>query len=127
MKAASFLLIIFIISISSTAQNLNGVWRGTLTQGPGGCFRVYNIELNIKTENGKINGASYHYSDVTNYVKEDFGGNYNSSNKSLNINELRVLHFMFRQIVFPALSNTVSFTKSRIIKKCLPVIGMVLL
>jgi hypothetical protein len=42
---------------------------------PGGCFRVYNIELNIKTENGKINGASYHYSDVTNYVKEDFGGN----------------------------------------------------
>ena len=93
MRAASFLLIISIISISSTAQNLNGVWRGTLTQGPGGCFRVYNIELNIKTENGKINGASYHYSDVTNYVKEDFGGNYNSSNKSLNINELRVLTF----------------------------------
>jgi hypothetical protein len=62
MRAASFLLIIFIISVSSTAQNLNGVWRGTLTQGPGGCFRVYNIEFNIKTENGKINGASYHYS-----------------------------------------------------------------
>ena len=93
MKAASFLLIIFIISLSSTAQNLAGVWRGTLTQGPGGCFRIYNIELNIKTENGKINGASYHYSDVTNYVKEDFGGNYNSSNKSLNINELKVLTF----------------------------------
>ena len=93
MKAASFLLLIFIITISSTAQNLNGVWRGTLTQGPGGCFRVYNIELNIKTENGKINGASYHYSDVTNYVKEDFGGNYNSANKSLNINELKVLTF----------------------------------
>ena len=49
MRAASFLLIIFIISISSPAQNLNGVWRGTLTQGPGGCFRVYNIELNIKS------------------------------------------------------------------------------
>lgn len=93
MRAASFLLIIFIISVSSTAQNLNGVWRGTLTQGPGGCFRVYNIELNIKTENGKINGASYHYSDVTNYVKEDFGGSYNSANKSLNINELKVLTF----------------------------------
>ena len=93
MKAASFLLLIFIIPISSTAQNLAGVWRGTLTQGPGGCFRVYNIELNIKTENGKINGASYHYSDVTNYVKEDFGGNYNTANKSLNINELRVLTF----------------------------------
>ena len=93
MRAASFLLITFIISFNSSAQNLNGVWRGTLTQGPGGCFRVYNIELNIKNENGKLNGASYHYSDVTNYVKEDFGGSYNSASKTLNINELKVLTF----------------------------------
>jgi hypothetical protein len=93
MKAASFLLIVFFISLSSASQNLNGVWRGTLTQGPGGCFRVYNIELNIKTEGSKINGASYHYSDVTNYVKEDFGGSYNSLNKTLSINELKVLTF----------------------------------
>jgi hypothetical protein len=99
---------------------------GTLTQGPGGCFRVYNIELNIKTENGKINGASYHYSDVTNYVKEDFGGNFNSANKSLNINELKVLTFHVRQIAFPALSNTFSFIKSRIIKRSLSVTGVVL-
>jgi hypothetical protein len=93
MKAAFFLLAFFILSINSTAQNLIGVWRGTLTQGPGGCFRVYNIELNIKSENGKLNGASYHYSDVTNYVKEDFGGVYNSTNKTLSINELKVLTF----------------------------------
>ena len=93
MRAATFLLIVFFISPNSPAQNLNGVWRGTLTQGPGGCFRVYNIELNIKNENGKLNGASYHYSDVTNYVKEDFGGNYNSANKMLSINELKVLTF----------------------------------
>jgi len=109
MKAASFLLIIFIISISSTAQNLNGVWRGTLTQGPGGCFRVYNIELNIKTENGKINGASYHYSDVTNYVKEDFGGNYNTANKSLNINELRVLTFHVPPDCIPCIKQYILF------------------
>ena len=109
MKAASFLLIIFIISISLTAQNLNGVWRGTLTQGPGGCFRVYNIELNIKTENGKINGASYHYSDVTNYVKEDFGGNYNSANKSLNINELKVLTFHVPPDCIPCIKQYILF------------------
>ena len=109
MKAASFLLIIFIISISSTAQNLNGVWRGTLTQGPGGCFRVYNIELNIKTENGKINGASYHYSDVTNYVKEDFGGNFNSANKSLNINELKVLTFHVPPDCIPCIKQYILF------------------
>jgi len=109
MKAASFLLIIFIISISLTAQNLNGVWRGTLTQGPGGCFRVYNIELNIKTENGKINGASYHYSDVTNYVKEDFGGNFNSANKSLNINELKVLTFHVPPDCIPCIKQYILF------------------
>ena len=109
MRAASFLLIIFIISISSTAQNLNGVWRGTLTQGPGGCFRVYNIELNIKTENGKINGASYHYSDVTNYVKEDFGGNFNSANKSLNINELKVLTFHVPPDCIPCIKQYILF------------------
>ena len=109
MKAASFLLLIFIIPISSTAQNLNGVWRGTLTQGPGGCFRVYNIELNIKTENGKINGASYHYSDVTNYVKEDFGGNFNSANKSLNINELKVLTFHVPPDCIPCIKQYILF------------------
>ena len=114
MRAASFLLIIFIISISSTAQNLNGVWRGTLTQGPGGCFRVYNIELNIKNENGKINGASYHYSDVTNYVKEDFGGSYNSANKSLSINELKVLTFHVPPDCIPCIKQyNLSLRKTR--------------
>jgi hypothetical protein len=93
MKATSFLLIILLFSLISASQNLNGVWRGTLTQGPGGCFRVYNIELNIKSNGSKLNGASYHYSDVTNYVKEDFGGTYNPVNKTLSINELKVLTF----------------------------------
>lgn len=93
MKAASFLLIVLLFCFACASQNLNGVWRGTLTQGPGGCFRVYNIELNIKSNGSKLNGASYHYSDVTNYVKEDFGGTYNSTNKTLNINELKVLTF----------------------------------
>jgi len=93
MRAASLLLIVIITSLSTASQNLNGVWRGTLTQGPGGCFRIYNIELNIKTTGVNISGASYHYSDVTNYVKEDFGGIYNSADKKLSINELKVLTF----------------------------------
>ncbi len=90
---ATFSLLIIFISLTSSSQNLNGVWRGTLTQGPGGCFRVYNIELNIKTSGDKISGASYHYSDVTNYVKEDFAGNFNLLEKRLQINELKVLTF----------------------------------
>lgn len=90
---AACLLIATIISLTTFSQNLNGVWRGTLTQGPGGCFSVYNIELNIKSDGAKINGASYHYSDVTNYVKEDFLGTYTLSGKKLSINEQKVLTF----------------------------------
>jgi hypothetical protein len=93
MRTATSLFIILFFSLGSYSQNLNGVWRGTLTQGPGGCFRVYNIELNIKNEGGKLSGASYHYSDVTNYVKENFGGSFNSLDKKLNINENKVLTF----------------------------------
>ena len=93
MRAASFLLITLSITHLSHSQNLNGVWRGTLTQGPGGCFRVYNIELNIKATGSSISGASYHYSDVTNYVKEDFGGTFNITDKKLSINEFKVLTF----------------------------------
>jgi hypothetical protein len=92
MRAACF-LIATIVSLTTFSQNLNGVWRGTLTQGPGGCFRVYNIELNIKSDGSKINGASYHYSDVTNYVKEDFSGLYTYAEKKLSINEQKVLTF----------------------------------
>lgn len=93
MRTATSLFFVLFISLGSASQNLNGVWRGTLTQGPGGCFAVYNIELNIKTDGGKINGASYHYSDITNYVKEEFGGTYNSTEKKLSISELKVLTF----------------------------------
>jgi hypothetical protein len=92
MRTTIFLIAV-LFSLNSFSQNLNGVWRGTLTQGPGGCFPVYNIELNIKIDGTKINGASYHYSDVTNYVKEDFSGVYTAAERKLNINELKVLTF----------------------------------
>lgn len=112
MRTAAFLFVFTPISIIATAQNLNGVWRGTLTQGPGGCFQVYNIELNIKTENGKINGASYHYSDITNYVKEEFGGTYNSASKTLSINELKVLTFHVPSDCIPCIKQyTLAYEK----------------
>lgn len=75
------------------AQQLNGTWRGTLTQGPGGCFKIYNIELNIRISNNRISGASYHYSDITNYVKEEFDGLYNPDLKTLTIKEQKILTF----------------------------------
>ena len=74
-------------------QEINGIWKGTLTQGPGGCFPVYNIELQIKIEGTRISGVSYHYSDLTNYVKEDFEGTYDRLNKTVRINEKKIIIF----------------------------------
>ncbi len=75
------------------AQQLSGTWRGTLTQGPGGCFRVYNLELNIKANQNRLSGASYHYSDITNYVKEEFNGIYTPESRNLKIREQKILTF----------------------------------
>ncbi len=93
MKKASLFIFTVLLMCISSAQEIGGIWRGTLTQGPGGCFRVYNIEMQIQVRKNKITGASYHYSDVTNYVKEEFTGSYTSETKKLNISEQKVLTF----------------------------------
>jgi hypothetical protein len=75
------------------AQVLNGTWRGKLTQGPGGCFPVYFIEMQIKMEGSKITGSTYHFSDVTNFVKENFEGVYDPKTKAVSISETGVITF----------------------------------
>ena len=89
--AALFFMLLPVCTLQ--AQSISGIWRGTLTQGPGGCFRVYNIEFQIQLKGSNITGTSYHYSDVTNYVKEDFAGNYSYEKRAVNINEQKVLTF----------------------------------
>ncbi len=88
----TFIFILF-ISIIAHGQKLNGIWRGKLTQGPGGCFKEYNIEFQLQIKDAKVSGVSYHYSDVVNYVKEEFTGSYDSGKKLLNISEKKVLTF----------------------------------
>ena len=78
---------------SAHTQELNGIWKGTLTQQPGGCFPVYNIELQISVSNNIVSGVCYHYSDVNNYVKKNFDGIYNPATKSISINERNLLTF----------------------------------
>ena len=63
------------------------MWKGTLTQEPGGCFPTYNLELQINVKETKVTGVCYHYSDTRNYVKKSFEGLYNSFTKSISINE----------------------------------------
>lgn len=79
--------------IGAGAQNVTGIWKGKLIMEPGGCFPVYNIELQIKVIGTKITGNSYHYSDTSNYVKEVFEGLYDSTAKSMQIDENNVATF----------------------------------
>jgi len=67
------------------AQDLNGIWKGTLTMQ--GCFPNNNIELQISMKNENATGDSYHYQDIDNYVKKKFSGNYNSEQKKLLLQE----------------------------------------
>jgi hypothetical protein len=85
--------IAFLFCGSANAQDLTGTWRGKLTQGPGGCFPVYFIEMQMKMEGGKVYGSTYHFSDVNNFVKENFEGVFDSKTKSLTIAENGVLTF----------------------------------
>jgi hypothetical protein len=75
------------------AQDINGMWKGRLVMEPGGCFPVYNIELQIQVSGDKLKGFSYHYSDTTNYVKETFEGMYRKDSNLLNIGEIGVTTF----------------------------------
>ncbi len=85
--------VLFFIHAFAFSQQLNGVWKGTLTQQPGGCFPVYNVELQVNISNGQVAGFCYHYSDVTNYVKKSYSGFYNAATNTISIEEHRVTTF----------------------------------
>jgi len=89
----SFIIIFVLVCSTACAQNLNGVWKGKLVQEPGGCFPVYNIEFQLQIAGTKISGVSYHYSDTSNFVKEDFEGVYDELSKLISISELKVITF----------------------------------
>jgi len=84
---------VLLSSFCASSQNINGIWKGKLVMEPGGCFPVYNIELQIQINSGKIVGTSYHYSDTTNYVREVFEGVYDSTAKSMILDEQKVATF----------------------------------
>ena len=107
---------IFILcaALSSVAfsQELNGIWKGTLTQQPGGCFPVYNVELQVNIANGQVKGFCYHYSDFTNYVKKDYNGIYNAATKTINIQEQKVMVFRIPQDCTPCIRYfTLAYSK----------------
>jgi hypothetical protein len=85
--------VFLLFTVFCQAQDINGFWRGKLVMEPGGCFPVYNIELQLQVAGTKIIGSSYHYSDTSNYVKETFEGFYKKDSNNISISEIGVTTF----------------------------------
>lgn len=105
MKFKAFFLAVFVLLHTlAFAQAVTGIWRGTLTQAPGGCFPEYKVEMQITSIKGnRISGICYHYSDVTNYVKKDFEGIYDPPTKTISISENKILTFRIPQDCTPCI------------------------
>jgi len=99
----TFLLTAFM----GNAQDLNGIWRGTLVQAPGGCFPEYNIELQINfiPTGNTLSGKAFDYRDTSKYVKLDFIGRYNGTTKRLVIIENTLLDTRIPETCVPCVKT----------------------
>jgi len=84
-------LLFFVFPLLSRADDLNGVWKGTLTQGAGGCYPRYSLELQISFLNNNITGRAYDYFDSAKYVKMNFTGKYNPQTHRLVLIETKII------------------------------------
>ena len=105
MRRTTLLLFVIFITALVHGQEINGFWQGRLVMEPGGCFPVYNIEFQIRVIGNSISGTSYHYSDTSNYVKEEFGGLYDTTNKAMIIEETKVSVFRIPADCIPCIKK----------------------
>lgn len=105
MHRLAFFLVFLVAYFNSPCQDINGIWKGRLVMEPGGCFPVYNIELQVQVNGSKIQGFSYHYSDTTNYVRENFDGRHIADSNLLQLNEIGVMTFHIPPDCIPCIKN----------------------
>jgi hypothetical protein len=91
MRFFPFILLLFVSPCFLIAEDLNGIWKGVLTQGSGGCYPQYSLELQINFSNNNITGKAYDYYDTSKFVKMNFTGKYNPQTKRLVLIETKVL------------------------------------
>lgn len=85
------ILMLVLTPVFLKAEDLNGIWKGTLTQGPGGCYLQYFLELQINFAGDRITGKAYDYSDKNHFVKMSFTGRYNPLTHRMVLMENKVL------------------------------------
>jgi len=101
----ALVLISILLSWHMRAEDLNGIWKGTLTQGAGGCYPRYFLELQINFAGDRITGKAYDYYDQTHYVKMSFTGRYNAQTHRLVIIENKVLAAQIPQDCLPCIKT----------------------
>jgi hypothetical protein len=79
------------LSVIARGDDLNGIWKGTLTQGAGGCYPQYFLELQINFSGDRLTGKAYDYYDKAHFVKMSFTGRYNPTTHRLVLIESQVL------------------------------------
>ncbi len=99
------LLVFLFISVLAGAQDINGIWKGRLVMAPGGCFPVYNIEMQMQVAGTRIVGTVYHFSDSLNYVKENFEGVYKKDSNSIFIQEIGIITFKLNEDCVPCIKS----------------------
>lgn len=96
---------LILLCTTSSAQDINGIWKGKLVMAPGGCFPVYNIELQIQVAGTKITGTAYHFSDSLNYVRENFEGTHKKDSNQISIQENGIITFKIKEECVPCIKN----------------------
>lgn len=81
-----------LLAINTGAQPVSGFWKGSLTM-QGGCFKENNIELQIMVAGSIVTGNSYHYLNVSNYIKKEFRGTFDSVTKKLVLQESTITEY----------------------------------
>jgi len=100
-----YLLILSIVTIKVSAQDISGIWRGKRTQQTGGCFTEYFQELQITVYQNKILGRSYSYVDENRYTKILFKGDYDPENHKVFISESLILQYNIPEHCVPCIKT----------------------
>lgn len=100
------LLMVLLLSAGLlAAQNLTGIWRGTRTQNPGGCYPEYSLELQITYAGNSIMGSAYNFYDKERFTKINFSGRYNPQTRRMVIVESAVLQYNIPAYCIPCIKT----------------------
>jgi hypothetical protein len=100
-----FLTVLIFCAEFLSAQNLTGIWRGTRTQNPGGCYPEYSLELQITYAGNSLMGRAYNFYDKDKFTKINFSGRYNPQTKRMVIVESAVLQYSIPAFCIPCIKT----------------------